>query len=94
MTPRIAPVLDDRPHGKPVEHRGDAGLLDQHIGDVLEALAVDAHGQRLALRVRGAHRRRPLLELAADAVASTVSSWRYQPMLSTPTWVMFPPKQP
>src|SRR4029079_11270806 len=26
--------------------------------------------------------------------ASTVPSWRYQPMLSTPTWVMFPPKQP
>ena len=26
--------------------------------------------------------------------ASTVCSWRYQPMLSTPTWVMFPPKQP
>jgi hypothetical protein len=93
MTPRIAPssTIGCTPA---VEHRRDARLGDEDVGDVLEPLAVDAHAQRLALGVRRTHRGGALLELAADPVASTVASWRYQPMLSTPTWVMFPPKQP
>src|SRR4051812_7546977 len=51
-----------------MQHRRHAGLLDEHVRDPLEPLAVDAHRQRLALRVGGAHRGCPLLELASDPV--------------------------
>ena len=43
------------------------GLLDQSVGDQLEALGVELVGQRLALGHRCAHLLGALLELPADA---------------------------
>ncbi len=50
-----------------VQHRVDARLLDQLVGDQLETLGVELVGQRLALGHRCAHLLGALLELPADA---------------------------
>ena len=50
-----------------VQHRVDARLLDQSVGDQLEALGVEFVGQRLALGHRCAHLFGALLELPSDA---------------------------
>ena len=50
-----------------VQHRVDAGLLDQSVGDQLEALGVEFVGQRLAFGHRRAHLLGALLELPSDA---------------------------
>ena len=51
-----------------MEHAADARLLDERVGDDLEALGVELVRQRLALRHGGAHLVRAGLELAPDAV--------------------------
>ena len=51
-----------------VHHRMNACLLDQRIGDQLEAFRVEFIGVRLAFGHRGTHGMRAGLELAADAV--------------------------
>jgi hypothetical protein len=77
-----------------MEHRRDAGLFDEDVGDVLEALPLMPiesdwlSGLAAPIAAERSSSSRPM------PFASTVPSWRYQPMLSTPTWVMFPPKQP
>ena len=60
-------AVDHRRDEQPVQHRVHAGLLDERVGDELEALGVDLVGERLAVGHGGAHRVRPLLELARDA---------------------------
>ena len=50
-----------------VQHRVDARLLDQPVGDQLEAFGVEFVGQRLAFGHRCAHLLGALLELPADA---------------------------
>ena len=51
-----------------MEHAVDAGLLDQPVGDHLEAFGVDLVRHRLALGHRGTHLEGSRLELATDAV--------------------------
>jgi hypothetical protein len=63
---RIA--VHQRRYELPVQHGMDARLLDQRVGDQLEAFRIELVGQRLAFRHRRAHRLGPLLEFAADAV--------------------------
>ena len=50
-----------------VQHRVDARLLDQSVGDQLEAFGVEFVGQRLTFGHRRAHRLGALLELPSDA---------------------------
>ncbi len=50
-----------------VQHRVDARLLDQSVGDQLEAFGVEFVGQRLTLGHRRAHFLGALLELPSDA---------------------------
>jgi len=61
-------AIHDRGDEHPVQHRANARLLDQAVGDHLEALGIEFVGQRLRFRHRGAHRVGALLELAADTV--------------------------
>ena len=53
---------------RPVQHRDDARLLDEHVGDVLEPLGVERVAGGLRLRRRCAHRRRARLQLGPDAL--------------------------
>ena len=50
-----------------MQHRVDARLLDQSVGDQLEAFGVEFVGQRLAFGHRCAHLFGALLELPPDA---------------------------
>jgi hypothetical protein len=58
--------VHDRRDDGAVQHGLDPRLLDQAVGDELEALALDLVRARLRLAHRGAHLARAVLELAAD----------------------------
>ena len=62
-------VLENRRDEQAMQHRLDAGLLHERIGDPLEHLGVEGVADRLRLRHGGAHRLGALLELDADALA-------------------------
>ena len=87
-------AVHDRCDKLAVEHRRDAGLFDQAVGDELEAFGIEFVGQRLRFRHGGAHRLARSSNSRPMPLASTVFSWRYQAKPSTPTTVMLPPKQP
>ena len=89
------PVLDDGLRDEAVEERLDAGLLDQPVGDDLEELGVQRLAAGLDVRRRAAHLFGAALELDADAleVDGRLRAGTRR-CVSTPTWVMTPPKQP
>ncbi len=62
-------VLHDRRHTQAMQHRRDAGLLHQRVGNPLEHFGVERVAQRLRLRHGRAHGFGALLELDADAFA-------------------------
>ena len=62
-------VLDDRRDELAMQERLDPGLLDHDVRDVFEHLGVERAAGRLGLGRRRAHRRGPILELPADALA-------------------------
>ena len=68
MMPIDRVAVHDRRGERAVQHAADSGLLDQRVGDQLEALGVELERQRLALRHGSAHLVGAGLELATDAV--------------------------
>ena len=62
-------ALHDRRDEHAVQHRDDAGFLDQHVGDVLERLRIERVADRLGFGHCCAHGLGAVLEFAADAFA-------------------------
>ena len=60
-------AVQDGGDERAVEHRVDARLLDEGVGDELEALGIELQRERLALRHRRSHLVRARLELEGDA---------------------------
>ena len=77
-----------------MQQRTHTRLLHDLVGHHLEQLRVERLAVRLRLGLRGAGLPRALLELDAEALGVDVPWWRYQAIVSTPTWVITPPKQP
>lgn len=59
-------ALHDGSHELAVQHRVNAGLFHQPVGDELEAFGIEFVAQRLALWNRGSRALGPVLELAPD----------------------------
>ena len=65
--PGDAIAFEDRRDEQAMQHRADARLFDEPVGNELEALAVELIGEGLAFRHRCPHRLGAFFEFAADA---------------------------